>query len=631
MSNSNFYRVTDVSQNAHFTKAMFSEAERSSMSCNPLHLTTLNAGDIVPIYCHEILPEQELSIDVDFVLRQTTIKTPTMGSMRADIIAFWVPNRIVNQSWKAVEGENYSGSWTAPSVSLVPLYNSSSGSVQVPIGSVADYYGFPTQQPIPASVLNLCHDLKFRGYVMIYNEFFRDQNYQPPIPLSTLNVFQGFFGSAVGSAVTPLDPVTTNVALSSNTKPDGSPGAGAVAHALYGSGSGVSTFAIPPRNASASSGSFRALMSPLKANKLHDYFTSVLPSPQKSNQAVFAPVSGYVKGTVPVTTSTSNNSSVVSGSPLRWQAIDGTGFPTGMTRYLYASGSSTPGGATIASNDDVAGTAGLLVMPSNLVLQSGSRLEGLELDVADIRMASAIQQVYEILARGGSRYKSIVASFFGVEVDDPFGDTPVRLGSISRELDLYQTAQTSESSSGGTPQGNLAAFGYTNSGGYLFSHRFLEHGYLHIFMVVRHRNVYSSYLSRDNFRLNMLDFYLPPLANISEQPVYTREINPFSTQPNGVFGYQEAWAEYRFEPDTVSGLMRTGVEGSLAIWNYADDFSSNLRIADGNWLKSNSQEVLDRSLAVSSSVAPQFKLAVRFNIKKDLPMPTFGVPGMDII
>lgn len=67
------------------------------------------------------------------------------------------------------------------------------------------------------------------------------------------------------------------------------------------------------------------------------------------------------------------------------------------------------------------------------------------------------------------------------------------------------------------------------------------------------------------------------------------------------------------------------------MWNYADVFDSALVIADGAWLQSNSQQVLDRTLAVTSATAPQFKAQFSFALIDDLPMPTYSVPGMDII
>lgn len=621
------YNQMSSADNIRFTHALFSEAEHSTMFASPVNLTTFNAGDIVPIYCNEILPDEDIEFDLDTVIRQTTLLTPTMGNMHVDIYAFFVPNRIVNQSWKAVMGENLSGSWTSNNVSLAPLHDTGS-SVHIPVGSVADYYGFPTQSSIPGNVLQMCHDLKFRGYVMIWNEFFRDQNYQPPIPMSTLNVFQGFLYS-LGALNLGLTEMTSsvNTTIASSVVPDGSFGSGSVLNSINGSQVVDSPSIVA---ASFHGGNrFSALNPPLKANKLHDYFTSVLPSPQKSSSSVFAPATGNVNVNIPQLFVTTLNSDLTSPQvAVRFRKTDG-GLPNPSSVIASNSqGSATAGTAS----DTVLGDPVYLSNLGTIATTSSGTATGIGISVDDLRMAAAIQQVYEIQARGGSRYREIVQSFFGITADNPYSDIPICLGHFSRDLDLFQTAQTSASESGSTPQGNLTAFGYTSTSGHLFKSKFLEHGYLHVFAVVRHRNIYSSMLDKNNFRLSMLDYYFPVLANISEQPVYSYEINPFSSNSlDNVFGYQEAWAEYRYEPDRVSGYMRPGIDDSLSLWNYSDDFDSSLITSSGSWLVSNSQSVLDRTLAVTSSVAPQFKAMFKFHIKKTLPMPTYSVPGMDII
>lgn len=614
---SNYRRVSNRDPEFHFSEALFGEVEQSRMTATPLHLTTLNAGDIVPVYCREILPHEHLSLDIQFDMRQTTLLTPTMGNMTVDFYAFWVPNRVVNQSFKAVMGENYNGSWTGNTVTLAPLVgNSTASSFLLPVGSVADYYGFPTQAYIPKSVLAKAHDLKFRGYVMIYNEFFRDQNYQPPIPMSTLNVYQGFLDPQSSTSVS-MSPSGSTI-LDPSQPSDGSVGAGAVSYALYGSGSPDLRNSVVAKSAI---NSFKAWQKPLKANKLHDYFTSCLPSPQKSPEQIFIPVSGSVSSIGVVANSSINNPVNV---PMRFVNSDGTGSPADSILGVRS------GSLTTVNGSPAFGTKNLV--PVNLSTIDGAQVSGLSMSIEDLRMASAIQQIYEALGRGGSRYREYLRSFFGLNVDDPFNDIPKRLGHIRRDLDLFQTAQTSASSEGSTPQGNLSAFGYTSNGGQLFPEiTFLENGYVHVMAVVRHKNIYSSFLSRDNFRLSMLDFYQPQLCNISEQPVYLKEINPFSSTPDKAIGYQEAWAEYRYEPDYVTGYMRPGIDQSLALWNYADDFDSGFTVVNGSWLKSNSEQVLNRTLAVTSDQAPQFKLAIKFFVDKTLPMPTYSVPGMDII
>lgn len=625
-----FKRLPNFGSEVQFVNTAGLDIQRSRMDTHPVTLTTFNAGEIVPVFYKEILPYSTFSVDVDFVIRQNTLTTPTMGTMTADLYAFFVPNRVVNHSWKTVFGENPNGSWTIKPISLAPLVDGISlpSGVSINVGSVADYYGFATQAPIPITTLRACNDLKFRGYVEIYNEYFRDQNYQPPIPYSKLNVYENFFhiGSSSFGLGGSSNILVTPVA--SDAPNDNSYGSGAVNQAVYGNLTGAAAPVYLP-NVSLES-PFNANGSLLIANKLHDYFTSVLPSPQKSSVQVIVPLqSSYNSGDrIPVTNYNDDiPSELQTLAGMRFRFADGA-----LGGSKFAVFSQSPSEASRADlGAQFESSPGGSLRKEFSVTNLWASIKNLGIDLSDIRMSAAIQQVYEQLARGGSRYREYIRSFFGLEVDDPFCDIPSYLGHIRRELDLYQVAQTSSSEAGSTAQGNLSAFGYTSSGGHLVRETFYEHGYLHVFCVVRHRNVYSSYLSRDNFRMTMLDYYQPQLNNISEQPVYTREINPFSSSSNAVFGYQEAWAEYRFDPDYVTGLMRPGVSNSLAIWNYADDFNTSLVSASGEWIKSNSKQVLDRTLAVTSSLSHQFKGQFKFNISKELPMSTYSVPGMDII
>lgn len=610
--------------NVRFTQAPMGEVEYSKFYGEPTHTTTFNAGHIVPIYCGEVLPHDTWSMEVEEVIRQATLKVPSMDRAIIDIFAYFVPNRVVNKSWKNVMGENTSGAWISPKVSLAALASSTLGAVQVPVGSVADYYGYPTQKPIPAEVLQSCHDLKFRGYLEIYNNYFRDQNYQPPIPYSKLNVYNGFF-TPIGSRV-GFDPdgktiiVADDVMGQQRTLPDGSSGLGAIAKELLGAeGSKFTSNYVQYGRTMA----WNALTAPLRANKLHDYFTSVLPSPQKGEQVVIG-----LGETAPVIIDTSTAEVTDFTNPLTFKTskVLNAADPYGHVLGLRKIGSKE--GEVSARINVQTDTEWNPVVGANLVAVADlSQSTGIS--IADLRMSAAIQQVYEILGRGGSRYAEYINSFFELDIDNPFDDIPTCLGHIRRNLDLYQTAQTSASTDE-SAQGNLSAFGYTSTGGKLFTRTFLEHGYIHVMAVVRHKNIYPALMSRDNFRLEMMDFYQYPLANISEQPVYTREINPFAGNDQK-FGYQEAWAEYRMEPDRVSGLIRTGVPLSLSYWSYVDDFDSELLIADGAWLESNTDTVIARGTAITDESAPQFKGKFIFKITKERPMPTYSMSGMDIL
>lgn len=246
--------------------------------------------------------------------------------------------------------------------------------------------------------------------------------------------------------------------------------------------------------------------------------------------------------------------------------------------------------------------------------------------ISQLRQAFAVQRLYERDARGGTRYTEILKSHFGVSSPDGRLQRSEYLGGKRIPVNINQVVQTS-STDGTSPQGNTAGYSLTGDVSSVFTKSFTEHGYLLAFVCVRNENTYQQGLEKFWSRKRRFDFYWPALANISEQPIFNKEIYAQGTsEDDEVFGYQEAWAEYRYKPSRVSGAFRSNYAQSLDSWHYADYYES-LPVLSDAFIRG-SKTNIDRTLAVQSSVEDQFIADFYFNIKSVRPMPVYSVPGL---
>ena len=249
--------------------------------------------------------------------------------------------------------------------------------------------------------------------------------------------------------------------------------------------------------------------------------------------------------------------------------------------------------------------------------------------VNDLRLAFQVQKYQEALARGGSRYVEIIQSLFNVQSPDARLQRPEYIGGGRQIVDMTQVVQTSATDPNSTPQGNVSGLSKTMSSKHDFSYSCLEHGMIIGVCCVRPVHSYQQGLERYWFKRDTLDFYVPTLANIGEQPVYVKELyyNPLDESPDDVFGYQEAWADYRYRRSYVSGDMRSNApNGSLDAWHYADYYGIKPTLSDA-WIEE-SPALIDRTLAVESNLADQFICDIYFNLSGVRPLPAYSIPGL---
>jgi len=79
----------------NFAATIAKKPERSKTDHSHKHITTQNAGDLMPILCKEIIPGDLINIKIKALIRQTTLIKPTMDTAYIDIAVFFVRNQTI--------------------------------------------------------------------------------------------------------------------------------------------------------------------------------------------------------------------------------------------------------------------------------------------------------------------------------------------------------------------------------------------------------------------------------------------------------------------------------------------------------------------------------------------------------
>ena len=546
----------------HFNQIPEMRASRTRFNRDQTILTTFDAGKLIPFYVDEVLPGDTFSIDTSAIVRMTTPKYPVMDDAFIDFYYFYCPNRILWDSFKQFMGEIESTPWMPAKTYKVPQINVK-GSEQEMLPREGSILDY-MGVPTKIKASFKINALPIRAYVKIWNEYFRDEN--------------------VGNAavITTNDSDVNYIDISANIDD-------ILANAINGGRC-------------------------LPVNRFHDYFSSCLPFAQRG-PAVALPMTG--------------------NAPIKLGNSDGTTIPSletgkGPEMVLGATATlNTPGSLAYAGNpnkkimqftgkkDGEPGSGGYMFASLNEVTSA---------TINDLRKAVAVQQYYEALARGGSRYREQVQALWDVVISDKTVQIPEYLGGGRYHVNVNQIVQTSgQQTNTDTPIGETGAMSVTPINESSFTKSFEEHGFVIGVCCVRHNHSYQQGLERFWSRTDRLDYYVPQFANLGEQPVKKKEIM-LTGEPSDeeTFGFQEAWSDYRMKPNRVSGKMRSNAEGTLDFWHYADNYSKVPTLSQ-EWMAEGKNEIA-RTLIVQNE--PQFFGAIRVANKTTRRMPLYSVPGL---
>lgn len=145
---------------------------------------TCDMGELIPFYCKPVCPGDKIKGNAQFIVELVPQIKPVMHNVDIFSYFFYVPNRILLDSWqkKFVDGNIDSLDDVLPYINLD----------RCDVGSLADYLGVPSRLQTKdgvTSVIDFDAPLKvsalpFRAYAMIYNEYFRDPVLQEELALS---------------------------------------------------------------------------------------------------------------------------------------------------------------------------------------------------------------------------------------------------------------------------------------------------------------------------------------------------------------------------------------------------------------------------------------------------------------
>lgn len=540
----------------HYSQVPHANVPRARFKRDYSLLTTMNEGDLVPIYCDEVLPADTAKINLNALMRMSTPLYPVMDNCYCDFYFFFVPSRLLWEHFENLMGQNDSTFWAEPVEYTTPKTTAPSDGWNV--GTLADYFGIPT------GVANLqVNSLPFRAYAKIWNEWFRDENLQQPVTMSKTDATTA--GSNTGTKLSDAE-------------------AGGL---------------------------------PLKVCKYKDYFTSCLPSPQKGNAVTLTLSDGY--------------------APLKMYKMADDGqfageYTGGWQQNLRVNASANPE-ASIKSPErwpKYAKENAGIIGPDLENYFFGTDLGATTATtINELRQAIAVQHILERDARTGTRYKEYLQGAWGVTSPDARLDRSEYIGGYRLPININQVIQTSSTDST-SPQGNTAAFSMTTMSRNMATYSATEHGFIIGLAAIRVDHSYQQGLSRMWTRSTRFSYYDPMLANLGEQAVLNQEIYAQGTAVDEqVFGYQEAWADYRYHTNMITGEMRSTYAQTLDAWHYADKYTELPKLSS-DWIKEGTENI-DRTIAVQSENSRQFICNFYFDQTWTRAMPIYSLPGLDTI
>lgn len=460
--------------------------KRSKFSLSNYKLLTCDMGELVPIGLTEVLPGDTIQQSTNALIRVSPLLAPVMHPCQVRIHHWFVPHRLVWEDWE----DFITGGPDGLNASVFPTISLSGAGRE---GTLSDYLGIPTA---PTTAFDVSA-LPFRGYQLIWNEWYRDQDLETA---ATIDLTSG--------ADTTTATSLKNCAWEK------------------------------------------------------DYFTSARPWTQKGPE-VTVPLGDEAD----VLRRSNATQWLVKNSGTNTAATSGHNLTVNPTAGLLSTSAAPAGGVSLDPNGQ---------LYTDLSSATSATIN-------ELRRAFALQRYEEARARYGSRYTEYLR-YLGVTSSDARLQRPEYLGGGKQTIQFSEVLQTSPTTDGDDTDGvgNLKGHGISAMKSNRYRRYFEEHGYVYSFISVKPKTMYTQGIPKTWNRRTKEDFFQKELQHIGQQEILNKELYAPHTTPDGVFGYQDRYDEYRRTESTVSGEFRS----TLDYWHMARIFGSNPTL-NADFVKSN--------------------------------------------
>lgn len=327
---------------------------------------------------------------------------------------------------------------------------------------------------------------------------------------------------------------------------------------------------------------------------MHDYFTAALPTAQKGD-----PV------TIPF---------AFKDVPVKINKSDGLQY---QDPNAWVSGGSTvqPNAQAVLADAPIG-----LLNPNELYADTSDLLGSA--NISDLRRAEKLQEWFERLMVGGSRYTETIWSIFNVKSPDARLQRPEYIGGSHTPIVISEVLNTT-GDTGATdplPQGNMAGHGIgvvnSRNGSYFCQ----EHGCIITFMSITPITAYQQGIPKMFTKIvDPTQYFWPQFQHIGEQPIQNNEIFAYTSTQYEPFGYTPRYAEYKYSPNRVSGEFRS----SLDFWHLGRIFATQPALNQA-FIECDPDP---RVFAVTDPTVDKLFVHVFCKIKLYAPMSVFGTPS----